>query len=501
MTPPGTEEARSLLLRGARLVGGDGSPTDVLVESGEVSSIARGITPGRGAEVVELDGRWLAPGLWDSHVHMDQWALARRRLDLSGAASAAQAASLVGERLRVDPPAAGETLVGYGFQDALWPDAPTRGVLDPVSGDVPVVLVSNDLHAAWLDSAALARYGHAGHETGLLREQAAFDASVRVSAVDDDLLDGWVADAAAAAASRGVVGVVDLEMSYSLDRWVRRVEGGARSLRIAAGVYPADLHRVVDRGLRTGDPIEGTDGLVTMGPFKIITDGSLNTRTAWCHDPYPAVGGEPAHRGVAAYTTRELVDWLRRASSAGLVPAVHAIGDAANAMALDAFEEVGCGGGIEHAQLVDAADVERFSRLGVVASMQPEHAMDDRDVADLLWAGRTDRAFALETLLAAGVALRLGSDAPVAPLDPWVTMAAAVSRSRDGRDPWHPEQRIVASAALAASTGGRSAVTTGSVADLVVVEADPLSVDDETMRSMPVSATLLGGRLTHGTLD
>jgi predicted amidohydrolase YtcJ len=118
----------------------------------------------------------------------------------------------------------------------------------------------------------------------------------------------------------------------------------------------------------------------------------------------------------------------------------------------------------------------------------------------VLWAGRTDRAFALETLSAAGVALRLGSDAPVAPLDPWVTMAAAVSRSRDGREPWHPEQRIVASAALAASTGGRSAVTDGSVADLVVVEADPLTLDGDALRSLPVAATLLGGRFTHRTL-
>ena len=496
----GAEEARGLILTDARLVGSDGSPVDVLIESGEVSAIASGITPAPGVDVVDLGGRWLAPGLWDSHVHMDQWALARRRLDLSTARSAAHAASLVGEKLRDDPPPSGQPLVGYGFFDALWADEPTRGVLDSVSGDVPVVLVSNDLHAAWLDSAALARYGYGGHPTGLLREQDAFDVSTRVSAIPDELLDRWVAEASAAAAARGVVGIVDLEMSFSIDRWARRVADGDRSLRVSAGVYPADLDRVIERGLRTGDVVDGTGGLVTMGPFKIITDGSLNTRTAFCHDPYAGLEGTPAARGLSAYDADELVDWLRRASSAGLVPAVHAIGDAANALALDALEAVGCGGSIEHAQLVDAHDVARFARLGIVASVQPEHAMDDRDVADRLWAGRTDRAFAFESLAAAGVTLRLGSDAPVAPLDPWVSMAAAVSRSRDGREAWHPEQRLVSSVALAASTRGRSSVEAGSVADLVVTESDPLSAADVDLRAFDVAATLLGGRFTHVAL-
>lgn len=123
--------------------------------------------------------------------------------------------------------------------------------------------------------------------------------------------------------------------------------------------------------------------------------------------------------------------------------------------------------------------------------------MDDRDVADVYWAGRTDRAFALEALAAAGVVLRLGSDAPVAPLDPWVAIAAAVERSRGGREPWHPEQRLPAALALAASTDGHDAVTAGSRADLVVLDADPLSADPASLRTFAVAATLLGGRFTH----
>ncbi|ROS48401.1 amidohydrolase [Frigoribacterium sp. PhB24] len=493
------EEARRTLLRDVRLVGAGPAPVDVLLDGGRVVALASGL-PSDDAEVLDLDGRWLAPGLWDSHVHMDQWALVRRRLDLSRARSAAEAASIVGERLRSEPVEAGGTLVGYGFQDALWPDAPSRALLDSVAGDLPVVLVSNDLHSVWLDSAALGLHGHTEHPTGLLREQTAFDVSAAVSVVPDEQLDRWVAEAVDAAAARGVVGVVDLEMTLSLDRWTRRVAGGTRGLRIRPGVYPRDLDTVVDRGLRTGDVIPGTDGLVTMGPFKIITDGSLGTRTAYCHDPYPGLESDPAARGLRIYETDELVGWLRRASSAGLVPAVHAIGDAANAQALDAFEQVGCAGSIEHAQLLDAADVARFARLGIVASVQPEHAMDDRDVVDRLWSGRSERAYVFESLAAAGVRLQLGSDAPVAPLDPWVAMAAAISRSRDGREPWHPEQRLVASAALAASTGGRTSVEVGADADLVVTDLDPLAATDVELRAMPVTGTLLGGRWTHRDL-
>jgi predicted amidohydrolase YtcJ len=128
----------------------------------------------------------------------------------------------------------------------------------------------------------------------------------------------------------------------------------------------------------------------------------------------------------------------------------------------------------------------------VTASVQPDHALDDRDVAEHHWAGRTDRAFALRSLLDAGATLALGSDAPVSPLDPWATAAAAVTRTRGGREPWHPEQRISAAEALAAST--RSTVAVGQPADLVLTETDPLTADD--LRAVSVAATLLAGGFT-----
>ena len=264
-----------------------------------------------------------------------------------------------------------------------------------------------------------------------------------------------------------------------------------------AGVYPQFLERAIAEHLRTGDRL---GELLEVGPFKIITDGSLNTRTAYCVDPYP---GDGDNRGLLTVQPDALVDWLRRAVAAGLEPAVHAIGDAANALALDAFAAVGAfrdgyRGRIEHAQLVSLGDLPRFAELGVAASVQPEHAMDDRDVADRYWAGRTDRTIALRSLSDAGARLLLGSDAPVAPLDPWVTIAAAVGRTRDGRRPWHPEQCITVVEALAAST--RSTIAVGGPADLVVTELDPFEADADALRTMPVAATVLGGRFTHTAL-
>ena len=456
-------------------------------------------TPAGGEERVDLDGRWVVPGLHDRHVHASQWAMVSRRLDLSGAVSATAVAQLVEASV-----ARGDReVIGFGYRDGLWADAPTRAVLDAVSGDVPVVLVAADLHACWLNSAALRRHGveALAGASGLLREDDCFRLVREIDDVADDVLDGWVADAAARAAARGVVGIVDYEMRWNLDDWSRRAASGAGPLRVAFGIYTQHLDRAIAEGLRTGDAVPGTGGLVTVGGYKVITDGSLNTRTAWCFDPYPGLGADEHPYGLATVSYDELVPLIRRAFDAGITPAVHAIGDRANARVLDAFEAVGCTGSIEHAQLLRRDDVARFAALGIVASMQPEHAMDDRDVADRYWAGRTDRAFMLADLAAAGVELALGSDAPVAPLDPWVAISAAVGRARDGREPWHPEQAIEVGAALAASTGGAgAAVRAGARADLAVVELDPFAASVDELRTMPVAATLLAGRFTHDGL-
>lgn len=421
---------------------------------------------------VDLEGRWVLPGLWDHHVHFGQWAMASRRLDVSGAASAAEAASLVLAHVASHPPAAGTVYLASGFRDGLWADVPSPQLLS--SGATPIAVLSADVHSLWLNEAATRVLGLSASEW-FLREQAAFDVTRRITEVPADVLDVWALDAAQVAASRGVTGIVDFEMEDAPGSWVRRFAGGFRGLRVRAVTYPH----------ATGGVPTSESPLYATGPYKLFTDGSLNTRTAWCWDEYPDGGGA----GLPTYEPGGLLAAAREGVARGLVPDIHAIGDRAVTEAIDVFEQLGIRGTIEHVQLVRDADIPRLAALGLTASVQPEHAMDDRDVADRYWAGRTGRSFAFRSLVDAGVDLALGSDAPVAPLDPWITMAAAVTRSRDGRDPWHPEQALTPLKALRATAHPLPG-------DLVIVDADPL--DPDTLRHMPVHATMVAGHWTYG---
>ncbi|MEU6496828.1 amidohydrolase family protein [Streptomyces sp. NPDC046984] len=448
-----------------------------------------------GDRVLDLDGRVLLPGLWDAHVHMAEWANARHRLDLSGTTSARAVAHLVREgAARMS---GGGVLFGYGFRDGLWPDAPHKRLLDAVLPDRPVALVSADLHAAWLNSACLALVGRGAHASGLFREHESHEVLSDLPEVPAEVVDQRVATACRAAAARGVAGVIDFQYADAVGDWERRSAAARPAVRVAAAVYPSRLDAVLARGLRTGDGI-GTTGLVRVGPLKLFTDGSLNTRTALCRDPYPGLEGKDGSHGIEETEPGELVRLMRLAAAHGVEPAVHAIGDRANSVALDAFEAVWCRGRIEHAQLLSAEDVPRFAELDVTAGVQPRHATDDRDVADRHWAGRTERAFAYADLLAAGARLEFGSDAPVSPLDPWLAIASAVTRTDDERPAWHPEQRLTVRDALVAAARGRRLVRVGDPADLVVVDVDPLTAAPEVLRGMPVHATMTDGRWTHG---
>ncbi|MGW1555791.1 amidohydrolase [Streptomyces sp. NPDC002144] len=473
---------------------GPGGPLgSVRVTEGHVVAVMEGELDGGG---LDLDGRTVLPGLWDAHAHVAQWAGNRHRVDLSGHASARAVADAVRAHTAGLP--AGETVTGQGFRDGLWPDAPHKALLDAVCPDRPVVLISADLHAVWLNSAGLALVGRGDHATGLLREHECFEAMRALPEVPAEVQDRWVDEACRDAAARGVIGVVDFHFSDNIADWSRRSAHRPPAVRVRAAVHPRHLETAIERGHRTGDVLPGTGGRVEVGPLKLFTDGSLNTRTALCCDPYPGLEGTREEYGSQETSYDELVRLMRRAAGRGIEPAVHAIGDRANSLALDAFAAVGCRGRIEHAQLLTAADVPRFAELGVTASVQPSHATDDRDVADRHWAGRTGRAFAYADLLAAGARLEFGSDAPVSPLDPWLGIAAAVHRTNDGRPAWHPEQRVPVRAALTASAGGRSALRPGDMADLVIVDVDPLDADTHTLREMPVHATMLGGHWTHG---
>ena len=487
-----------LLLRNARLLtspsqpGGD-EPVDILIQRGRVLAVGStadaSVTPD---EVLDLDGRWVMPGMWDHHVHFTQWAILRRRLDLSGARSAAAAGQIIAARHRAEMERY-EPLIGYGFRDAMWDDEPTAHVLDGAVPDRPVVMLSADMHACWVNTAARDRYGLP--TAGVLREQAAFDLQMRLEKAapgDEDLA---ISDAALVAAARGVVGIVDLEMGNNLTGWTERMSRGLHALRVTSGFYPDQLDEHIAAGWRTDSVVPGTNDLLTIGPLKFLTDGSLNTRTAYCHEPY--VGVE--HRGQLVVPPEQTTEYLRRAKDHGFNVAVHAIGDAAVTHALDAFEATGATGTIEHAQLVRDEDIPRFAQLGVAASVQPSHLWDDRDPTERIWPDRAERSFPLSALHAAGARLLLGSDAPVSPLNPWHGIAAAIHRSGDHREPWHQHHALTREQALI-GTAGSLDVHEGMVADLIVIEADPRTCVPSALVSMPVVATLLEGRFTHRTI-
>lgn len=484
----------------ARLTGGGRTDpfadalVDVHLADGQVADIApAGALPRRGL-VLDADGAWLVPGLWDHHVHTVQWALVAQREAVGHAESAAHAA-----RIMRDAPVLGDgRRVGTGFRDAFWSDAPSLDLLDAATGEVPTYLINADVHSVWLNSAALRREGVQSLD-GLLREAPAFEISRRLNAVDPALGDRYVAQMAKNAAARGVVGLVDFDMAWNEEAWARRLAADFDSLRVEFGVYPDLLDRAIAEGLQTGDIVRGAaSDLVRVGPLKVITDGSLGTRTAACSHAYP---DDPHNHGILNVPPDRLLDLMTIATGGGLACAVHAIGDVANTYALDAFAITDAVGTIEHAQLVAAADIPRFARLGVGASVQPEHAVDDRDLTDDIWAAQTAMAYPLRALHDAGANLLFGSDAPVSPLDPWAAMAAAVFRTRDGRDAWRPDQAIDAAVALAASTHGGSqdaeVVEPGAVADLVLCDRDPLTAGERELRDTVVLATLLGGRVTH----
>ncbi|MGA8255691.1 MAG: amidohydrolase family protein, partial [Nocardioides sp.] len=405
-----------LLLRDARLVpiaAGDEptEPVDVRVAEGRVVAVGHRLERPDGVEEVSAAGRWLIPGIWDQHTHLGQWTLTRSRLDTSALASPEQAVALVAQRVSDEP---GRPVIGFGHRPAVWSRDVTVSELDDVSGVTPVVLIAGDAHHAWLNSAALAALG-LGTRDDVVRENewfAAYELLTHLTG-DDDTLPAAYRATLEAAAAQGVVGLVDLEFAGGAEDWLERWQHGCDLLRIRMATYGDRLEQVIEAGRRTGQPLDERDNRLTMGPLKIISDGSLNTRTAWCCEPY-ADGGAPGQpSGAPNLAPHELQSLLARAHMSGLRVATHAIGDAAVAAALDAYAATGARGSIEHAQLVNAADVTRIAQLGLRASVQPAHLLDDRDLTEQIWPGRAERTFAFRWMLDAGVRLVLGSDAPV----------------------------------------------------------------------------------------
>ncbi|CAI9411734.1 amidohydrolase [Nocardioides sp. T2.26MG-1] len=504
----------NLLIRNARLVpvgvtdAVPDAPVDVAVEHGVVTEVRPGADRPDGAEVIDAGGRWLVPGLWDQHVHLGQWTLASQRLDLAGARSPEDATRAVAERIAAYPD---QPVIGWGHRSAGWDRDVTVSELDAVSGDTPVVLISGDAHHAWLNTTALMHLAMPVRDS-VVRETEWFAAYPRLVTLVGT--DGTSPEAYRrtldAAAAQGVVGLVDFEFGGGREEWAERWAQGCDRLRVRWATYADTLDDVIAAGLRTGDMLPGCDARATMGPLKIISDGSLNTRTAWCCEPYGDAHRLEYPAGQPNLDGAELRELLARAHAAGLEVATHAIGDAAVGEALAAYADTGARGTVEHAQMARREDVRRMATLGIRASVQPAHLLDDRDLTERIWGERSERCFAFRWMLEDGVALALGSDAPVSPLDPWLAMAAAVHRSADDRAPWHPEQSLTVREALAASVDGQPTVAPGSPGDLVLLDRDPLlreldhadtSALGTALRSMGSALTVVAGRPVHRSAE
>ena len=455
-------------------------------------------------ETVDLGGRCVLPGFTDSHVHFPTWALARNDVRLHGCASLAEALDAVRAA-----PRDGSWLRGQGWRDADWPDGPpTRQALDEIEAERPAMLISKDYHALWLNSAALALAGgdleveggvvvrdEAEEPTGVLYERAAWQFKERYARAPDAEYVEAMREGVRVAAARGVTALHDKDgWLGAIGLWQRLDEQGALPLRVWQSTPSDQLPHLREVGLRSG----AGSPLLRLGYLKTFMDGTLGSQTAWLS----------AGSGVVITSGEELEEIVREGAEAGWPVGVHAIGDAANKAALDAFERSreawqphGLRQRIEHAQCLAPEDVARFAELGVACSVQFSHAPADEELARRYWADRLDRAYSFRSLLDSGALLANGSDAPVEELEPWAGVVAAVL------DHWREDQRLtleqalhavcVAPAWLSHDERVRGTLVPGRYADLVVLDRDPFACEPEELREVQVVATMLGGRFTH----
>jgi len=383
-----------------------------------------------------------------------------------------------------------------------------------VTGDTPVALMARDYHSLWLNSAGLAsangdlemaggvvELDENGEPTGVLREESAWRFRDRyLTASDDEFVDA-MREGLRIVAARGVTAVHDKDGWLGAPRfWQRLAEDGALTVRVWQSLPYDHVGRLEEIGFRSGIG----DELLRIGYLKAFMDGTLGSQTARMLDG----------SGVEITSRDQLVEIIRAGARAGWPVAVHAIGDLANREALDAFEEtrddwepLGLRQRIEHAQLLAPEDIPRFGALGVAASVQFSHAPSDRDIADRTWAGKTEGAYAYRSLLDSGAVVANGSDAPIEELDPLAGIRAGVLRTLDERESWHPEQAltveqaleatIVTPAWLARDERRRGKLLPRYLADLVVLDRDPLAIAPEDLREVQVVATMLGGRWIH----
>jgi predicted amidohydrolase YtcJ len=490
---------------------------------------------GAATRVVELRGRLVTPGFNDAHIHFGPGGVSLLNVDLLGTTSLAEVERRVAAAAATAQP--GEWVVGRGWDHTRLPAAelgpggwPTRAVLDRAAPDNPVFLSRVDGHVGWVNSAALRMAGvtpgtpvPAGGE--MIRDPATGELTGILLESAQALVRRYVPPPTPAQARRGILaaqelaartGVTSVQTSASAaDVAVYRQLLDADSLTVRVYAwhplepeYIAALRRL---GVRAG---HGGDWL-RVGMLKGYTDGTLGSRTAYMLEPFH---DDHDTRGLPQYTVAQLDSLVVAADEAGLQVILHAIGDAGNRMALDAFERAAGRNGarerrhrIEHAQVLHREDIPRFRTLGVIASMQPTHATSDmRWVEDRIGPSRAvEGAYVWRSLLDAGAAVAFGTDFPVEPMPPVEGIYSAVtrqSREAPGTPPggWLPEQRLTREEAIRLYTAAsafaewqeerKGTLRPGMLADLVVWSADLLTIPEEEILTAVPELTVVGGR-------
>ncbi|HUG06558.1 MAG TPA: amidohydrolase [Candidatus Limnocylindria bacterium] len=513
----------AVLFEGGRIHVGDGTSAEALLaREGRVAAVGRREDVRRaagGAEAVDLRGGLMVPGWFDAHVHFVWWAQQMARLDVADTTTLEEALRRIAAYAAGLPD--GAWLLGGRFDKNSWGRWPSAVDLDRVTAGHPAVLRSRDGHSRWLNSAAIARAGitrdtgtpeggaifrdDRGEATGVLQENAnALADSVIPAPTDEEMLvdarrgqtEAW---------RRGVTGLEDLDQFVGrapLGVLERMRDAGELALRVHMGIPHARLADALERRMRTG---EGDQWLRT-GHLKIFTDGALGSQTAALEEPYEG----SRDRGILTIEPDQLTRDVSIAAAAGIAVAIHAIGDRAVHVALDAIEPTRASAPqlrqkIEHVQLVRADDLARFGALGIIASMQPIHATSDRDLADRYWGpSRVARAYPWRTLRRTGAVLAFGSDAPVEPIDPLLGIHAAVTRRRPQDDEaWRPEQRLTTAEALAAYAAGSAyamssenvtgTLRVGMRCDATVVDRDLERCSEDELLEARVRATITDG--------
>jgi predicted amidohydrolase YtcJ len=488
---------------------------------------------GPGTRVIPLNGRLVVPGFIESHGHLLGLGQSRLLLDLRGTKSAEEVAERVAQRVREAQP--GEWILGRGWDQNAWPtrEFPTHDVLDRVAPHHPVYLTRVDGHAAWVNRRALELAGITretadppggrllrdaqGRPTGVLIDRAMALVAAHIPPRRHEENTRAVLLAMDECLRFGITSFHDAGASREAIRVYKELlREGKLTLRLYVMISGRD-EALLREALQRGPEIGLGDHRLTIRAIKLVADGALGSRGAALLEPY---ADEPGHSGLLLLSEEEISRIARQALAAGFQVATHAIGDRANRVVLNAYERAfrefpsatDPRFRIEHAQILDEADIPRFARLGVIASMQAIHATSDMPwVPSRIGEARArEGAYVWRKLLASGARIANGSDAPVEPVNPLLGFYAAITRQdAQGNPPggWYPDQRMTREEALRSFTVDaayaafeehlKGSLEPGKVADLVVLSRDILTIPPPEILRTEVDLTIVGGRIVY----